>query len=100
MKEIGQKIEAHLQAPFPDGWRGKKYQEKDLTVLDSNVAGLIMAAVHGGGQMSTRRRQELSDEVALLKALVPTISEAEPKSYFGRLLAIAEETLGRVPVRR
>ena len=95
MKTGFQLWQEHLQASFPDGYRGAEIKGIELVMLDSFTAGCIDSYYTKSGNsrpLDPKNHQILADCAKDLKVVVPEL-QGYPKQYFERLLTISEAIL-------
>ncbi|WP_245173673.1 hypothetical protein [Streptomyces aureus] len=86
--------EEHLQAPYPESFRGVDFDGVALILLDADVAGLVRRELGGG--LDGEGIAVLWACIAELDKVVPLLDEEYCASYFGRLRVMA----GLVGARR
>jgi len=94
MNNIKQLWEQHERRPFPAGCRGKEVQGLSLTMLESEIGGLILSFINTEGVLSSRQSGTLAGYDEKLAGVVDEL-DGEAKEYFSALQMIFREVINQ-----
>jgi len=88
-------LKKHLEAPYPNGYRGAEIKGIDLVMLDADTVGCITTYYgrHGNLKKLDPKRREI---LKLCHDALPVVikeTEGYAKEYFQGLLTLAEVVL-------
>ena len=83
----------HKQAEFPARLRGEDVAGVDMVMLDSDVAGFVIAWMSSQGQLESRQRDLLAQCLADLNRVLPLLNDESERRYYERLRDLAALTL-------
>ena len=93
VEEIEKLWSAHEQTPFPEGHRSKEISGMNLTILESEVAGIIIGFITTNGGLGSRQRNVLEDYTAKLEEVINKLESQAAKDYFASLKSIGDQVL-------
>ena len=99
MNELQQLWEKHSKRNFPAGHRGKKINDIDLTVMDSDLSTCVLTFINTGGTLGPRLRLVREKGLEDLEVVVAGL-EGEGRAYFEEvqemLVLIGKSLTGRL----
>jgi hypothetical protein len=84
MSELERLWREHLEAPYPNGYRGEEVEGIDLVELDAAIAGCVSTYLAEAGHLDLQRTDVLRDccwEAHLVVSKLPSPA----RDYFARL---------------
>lgn len=90
IEDIKQRWQEHERVPFPKGLRGKSIAGTDLTLLQSNIARFILAAIELNAPLAPRSKSMLDGQREVLAEVLGAL-EGDARVYFERLRGLADD---------
>ncbi|MCB0319614.1 MAG: hypothetical protein KDD60_01735 [Bdellovibrionales bacterium] len=78
---------------LPDGHFKFSVNGRSVTLVQSEIAGMILTYLQTNGSLGSRQRSALQSLIKELESGLSTMND-DCKSYFGDLLSIAGDVLG------
>jgi len=92
MEAVTRLWQAHLEAEYPDGYRGEEVAGVELILLDADIAGCVSTYLADGGRLDLQRTAILGRcyrDAAVVVSELPSPA----REYFARLERMAGAVL-------
>ena len=92
LAEIQALWDRHERRQFPAGYRSQKFFNKNLTMWDSEIGGLILAFIQTGGRLGARQNLVMEQARSELPQIADQL-EGDAKEYMHELAVLVDKVL-------